>query len=48
MTPTTLPPPIPDVEYPERNTFARGFGFILLMHLALFPVIAIVGVTQLI
>ena len=48
MTPTPLPPPIPDVEYPERNTFARGFGFILLMHLALFPVIAIVGVTQLI
>ena len=43
---TPLPPPVPQ-EHPERNTFLRGFGFVMLLHLALFPVLFIVGVTQL-
>ena len=37
---------LPD-DHPERNTFLRGFGFIMFLNVALFPLWVVVGVTQL-
>ena len=43
MTPSPLPP----YKEPNRNTFLRGFGFIMFLNVALFPLLVIVGLTQL-